>query len=77
MLMWDPSDRSARYTVLALADCIFAIEATVEAMSVQETRTIFKNTMSKGIPRLFDSFASRFKINNAVGHASAKDIDGR
>ena len=71
MLMWGTSNRSARYTVLVLADCIFAIEATVEAMSVQETRTIFKNTMSKGIPRLFDSFASRFKTNNAVDHASA------
>ena len=50
MLMWDPANRSVRYRVLALADCIFAIEATVEAMSVQETRTIFKNAMFKGIP---------------------------
>ena len=76
MLMWDPANRSVHYRVLALADCIFAIEATVEAMSVQETRTIFKNAMFKGIPSSLDSFATMFRINNAVDHAS-KDIDWR
>ena len=47
MLMCDPSNRSARYTAWLLADCVFAIEATIEAISVNETRKIFKNAMSK------------------------------
>ena len=47
MLMYDPSNRSARYTTWLLADCVFAIEATIEAISVHETRKIFRNAMLK------------------------------
>ena len=47
MLMYDPSNRSVRYTAWLLADCVFAIEATIEAISVHETRKIFRNAMLK------------------------------
>ena len=50
ILMYDPTNRTTRYTYLVLADCIFAIEATIEAVSVHETRTIFKNSLKKIIP---------------------------
>ena len=50
ILMYDPTKRSARYTYIVLADCIFAIEATIEAISVHETRTIFKHSLKKIIP---------------------------
>ena len=51
--MYDPTKRSARYTYIVLADCIFAIEATIEAVSVHETRAIFKQTLKKIIPGSF------------------------
>ena len=53
ILMYDPTKRSARYTYIVLADCIFAIEATIEAVSVHETRAIFKHTLKKIIPGSF------------------------
>ena len=51
--MYDPTNRTTRYTYLVLADCIFAIEATIEAVSVNETRTIFINSLKKIMPGYF------------------------
>ena len=50
ILQIDPSEKSVRYTWGLLADCTFAIEATVEAISVHETRQIFKETLYKFFP---------------------------
>ena len=50
ILQIDPSKKSVRYTWGLLADCTFAIEATVEAISVHETRQIFKETLYKFFP---------------------------
>ena len=45
--MTQPIEQLAILTYLVLADCFFAIEATIEAVSVNETRTIFINSLKK------------------------------
>ena len=65
ILMYDPTNRTTRYTYLVLADCIFAIEATIEAVSVHETRTIFKNSLKKIMPGYL-SLIHYPRWNNAV-----------
>ena len=49
-LLLDPSNRSVWYTGPILTDITFAIEATLEAISVQETRRIFTRIISRVFP---------------------------
>ena len=49
-LLLDPSNRSVLYTGPILADIAFAIEASLEAISVQETRQIFTRIISRVFP---------------------------
>ena len=72
-LLLDPSNRSVWYTGPILTDITFAIEATLEAISVQETRQIFTRIISRAFP--FTSSIQEVLRNKFIELTSSTQIE--